>query len=163
MQRGGPDPHRRLGAGEAEGAGIGIDEAAGEGAMMAWFEIPVRDLDRAAAFYAARLGVAALANDEPQPGRRMAFLPSEEAGVGGALVSSATSEPAGAGTTVNLNATGLIEAAVDRVAPAGGTVLMPVSAIGACGRIALLSEFDGNVAGLHSGRVSRSGECRPRA
>lgn len=115
-----------------------------------WFEIPVRDLDGAAAFYAAVLGVPALPRDEPQPGRCMAFLPSDGAGVGGALVASATGTPAAAGTTVYLNADGRIDAAAGRVSAAGGTVVMPVTDIGRWGRIALFSDPEGNVVGLHS-------------
>lgn len=115
-----------------------------------WFEIPVVDLDRAAAFYATVLDRDALPTDEPQPGRRMAFLPSEGEGVGGALVKDAYGTPAATGTTVFLNAGGDLDAIVSRIEPAGGAVLMPVTDIGPWGRIALLRDTEGNKVGLHS-------------
>lgn len=115
-----------------------------------WFEIPVTDIGRAAAFYAAVLGRAELPTDEPQPGRRMAFLPSEGEGVAGALVADAHGAPSMAGATLYLNVTGDLDGAVARVAPAGGAVLMPITDLGRWGRIALMRDSEGNKVGLHA-------------
>lgn len=115
-----------------------------------WFEIPVTDIARAAVFYAAVLGRTELPMDEPQPGRRMAFLPSEEEGAAGALVQDAHGAPSMAGTTVFLNVTSDLDGAVSRVDAAGGVVLMPITDLGRWGRIALMRDTEGNKVGLHA-------------
>lgn len=51
---------------------------------ISWFELPVTDLDRAKAFYAAILG-ASLSEIAEADDRRFAMFPVED-GVGGAIV-----------------------------------------------------------------------------
>jgi len=117
-----------------------------------WFEIPVSNLDRAQAFYEALLA---------QPLRREAMGPSTLAvfpyqapeGVGGALIAGSDLRPAGQGSLVYLNlvqATPLAEV-LARVAPAGGQVAMPLTALPeGMGLIAHLIDTEGNRVGLHA-------------
>ncbi len=123
-----------------------------------WFEIPTTDLDRAARFYGAVLGKE-LRRDN-FGGTPHAFLPSGErssdgkrAFVGGALIFDAKRKPAATGTTVYVNVgTGAdaINAAVGRVAAAGGKVLLQTTDIGDPGFIAVVEDSEGNHTGLHA-------------
>jgi hypothetical protein len=114
-----------------------------------WFEIPVRDLDRATAFYETLLGAKV---------RREAFgelpygiLPYDEPGVGGALVQDARRTP-GSGTIVYLNADGQLDAILARAEKAKANVLLPKTAIGRDGFIAIVTDSEGNQLGFNSSK-----------
>jgi len=115
---------------------------------VAWFEIPVRDMKRARAFYEKLLGVRL---DEHRHGSlEMAFFPMERRGVGaaGSLVAGEGYEPALEGTTVYFSVED-IAAALDRAAHAGGEVLQPKTDIGEYGFIAMVRDTEGNRIALH--------------
>lgn len=114
-----------------------------------WFELFVSDFDRARTFYETILGQPLQVAE--MPGSKMAFLPCDmEKGVGGALTQMEGHGPGPGGTLVYLNAEGELDAVVDRIAAAGGTVIRPRFAIPPHGFIALFSDSEGNVVGLHS-------------
>lgn len=116
-----------------------------------WFEIPVKDLDRAIAFYNVVFD-AALERDETGP-NPMAIFPTEpKGGVGGHLYPG---HPAGAGTgpTIHLRAPDSLEATMKRVERAGGKVVSPVIEIPA-GRFAYALDCDGNSIGLFTDEPS---------
>jgi predicted enzyme related to lactoylglutathione lyase len=111
-----------------------------------WFEIPVRDIDKAAAFYGAVLGAALKREDFF--GTPHAIFMAE--GVGGALIQDARRPPASAGSTVYLHAPDGVSACLARAIEAGGKVVQPATAIGPFGTIGLFADLDGNVVGVHT-------------
>ena len=113
-----------------------------------WFEIPVSDMDRAHRFWQD-----VLAEDlkrETFGGQPHSLFPTRDRGVGGALVKDDKRRPAGDGSLVYLNVDGRLDACVARVARAGGAVVLPRTAIGEHGFIAMVRDTEGNVVGLHS-------------
>ncbi|CAN5323777.1 VOC family protein [soil metagenome] len=110
-----------------------------------WFEILTTDLDRAATFYEATLGVRL---------RRESFNGTPHAifavdGVSGALIFDAKRKPVSGGTMVYLDAPDL-DAALERAAKAGGKVLLGKTDIGDPGAIAIIADSEGNHIGLHA-------------
>jgi predicted enzyme related to lactoylglutathione lyase len=116
-----------------------------------WFELFVSDLDRASRFYQTLLGIEL--RRELVGGLQMAVFPYENGrGIGGALVRDEKQKPGSGGTLVYLNASGQLDAAIERVPRAGGSVVLPKTDIGAPGFIALVRDSEGNLVGLHSER-----------
>ena len=117
-----------------------------------WFEIFVTDFERAVHFYQTVLNINL--RRENEDGRPMALFASAiEQGVGGALVRQSGREPTSQGTLVYLDADGKLDACLDRVERAGGTVVQPKTDIGPPGFIALVRDTEGNIVGLHSERT----------
>lgn len=113
-----------------------------------WFEIPATDIERAAKFYGTIFD-AQLEIGEAMPGFKMAQFPSEE-GVGGAVVQGEGYAPRADGTLVYLNGGEDLGIVLDRVASAGGQVVMPKTSIGENGFMAYFVDTEGNKVGLHS-------------
>lgn len=112
-----------------------------------WFDIPVADLDRAAAFYRAVLGVG-VHLDEARGVRFGVF--EHEQGNGGCLLVEPESITDRAGIMVYLNADGRIHDAVAQVLAHGGRVLQPVHSLGPHGCRAVVVDSEGNRLALHS-------------
>lgn len=118
---------------------------------VAWFEIPVRDFERARAFYSAIYGY-----DMPESsnnGTRMGFLPCDfqAGGVGGTIILADGYEPSDQGTLVYLAAGDDLQFVLDRVEPAGGKVLREKTRISAeIGYYAEILDTEGNRLALHS-------------
>jgi len=115
-----------------------------------WFELFVHDFDRAVSFYERLLQVEL--KKEIFMDLQNAIFPGGPDDVRGALVKHPARKPGGEGTLVYLNATGVLDAVLGRVAGLGGTVLTPKTDIGEPGFIALIRDLEGNVVGLHSPR-----------
>lgn len=119
--------------------------------MIAWFEIPAADLDRARKFYETIFGVTlqemGLANQ-----LRMAVFPVEAGAVGGALCEHpGFYRPSHDGTLVYLNGDPDLQLVLERVAPAGGRVIVPKTQISAeHGYMAVFEDSEGNRIALHS-------------
>ncbi len=115
-----------------------------------WFEIPVRDLDRAQAFYETLLAVPL--RREAMGEQTLAVFGDSGAGVGGCLLAGpAVPAPSAAGTLVYLRATPTLDAALDRLGAAGGKVLTPkVQLPGDMGCFAHVADSEGNRVGLHA-------------
>jgi uncharacterized protein len=113
-----------------------------------WFEIPATDFARAKAFYATVLDVQI--HDDPN--RQYAYLPSdsENGAFGGAIAIGENFVPAMTGTTVYLDGGNDLSVPLGRVESAGGTVILPKTAIGGNGFIALFIDTEGNKVGFHS-------------
>jgi predicted enzyme related to lactoylglutathione lyase len=120
---------------------------------VTWFEIPVIDLERAAAFYEALFGVELLRDtvaDIPH-----ATFPVDEGGVTGALVTRAPTSPGPHGATVYL-ACESVEVAIERALSGGGALVMPGTTLSNIGTIGAIRDPDGNVIGLHAVPVAVS-------
>ena len=115
-----------------------------------WFELPTQDLDRAVRFYEKSLAVTL--KREVFNGTDMAIFPADQQAAGGALIRDAKRAPSGDGALVYLDASGKLDAALDRIPAAGGQVVLPKTDIGPPGFIAIVKDTEGNVIGLHSPR-----------
>lgn len=118
---------------------------------VTWFEIPVRDIDRAQAFYEALLG-APLRRETMGP-HTLAVLPYDAPeAVGGCLMAGADlPAPSRDGSLVYLNAEPSLDAALARAQAAGGTLLLPRTALPpGMGFFAHVQDLEGNRVGLHA-------------
>jgi uncharacterized protein len=119
--------------------------AAGATAIT-WFEIPSAKLDRAIEFYSAIL--ESQLKVQEMAGERLAVLPYERPGVGGALVEGS---PNAAGTVIYLNVDGHLDRALERAQAAGGRVDTPKTALPpGMGWYARIIDSEGNRVGLHA-------------
>ncbi len=113
-----------------------------------WFELPSNDFNRAVDFYNKVM------DTELQPmesnGMQMAFFPHNDNGVGGAVTKGNGSDPNANGSLVYLNGGDDLATPLGRVESAGGTVVLPKTAIGENGFIAMFMDCEGNKVGLHS-------------
>ena len=112
-----------------------------------WFDIPVADLDRAAAFYGDVLAI----NVEKSQFDNFSFCVLEhDDGNGGCLVPNAGEVASTAGILLYLNVDGRMREAMARVAALGGKVVEPAHAIGPHGYRAVVLDSEGNRIALHS-------------
>lgn len=109
-------------------------------------EIPVNDLDRAEAFYAAMFGVE-LERVEAD-GYRMALFPPASEGADVALVLGDVYVPAKTGPLLYFGTTDL-DASLERARVAGAALLYPPTRVGDWGRVAEFEDSEGNRIGLH--------------
>ncbi|MEO5341147.1 MAG: VOC family protein [Magnetococcus sp. MYC-9] len=119
------------------------------GNPVGWFEIYVEEMARAKAFYEAVFAVQ-LARIE-MPGMEMWTFPMErnEYGASGALVKMPGCPAGGNSVIVYFNcADCAVEA--DRAKQAGGQIHREKMSIGTHGHIALVTDTEGNLIGLHS-------------
>ena len=106
-----------------------------------WFDIPVVDLDRAAAFYRGVLDIGV----QRVEFNGIAFCVLEhDKGNGGCLVVNSGQVSANAGILLYLNVDGRLRKAVSQVATLGGKVLEPAHAIGPHGFRAIVLDSEGN-------------------
>ena len=115
-----------------------------------WFEIPVRDMDRAQAFYEKLL--ASSMRREAINGQTLALFNYAETGVGGCLMAGPNApRPSEQGTLVYLPAGRSLDAALERAAKAGGRITTPkVRLPGDMGCFAHVADTEGNRVGLHA-------------
>ena len=115
-----------------------------------WVDIPVLDLDRAIACYAAMLGTPV--TREGGPGFSFGLLAHSGADVAGSLYLAAGEDdgPSTRGPLVYLNASGRLAEAERAVAAHGGRVLKAAHAIGPHGWRAIVIDSEGNRVALHS-------------
>jgi uncharacterized protein len=117
---------------------------------ITWFEIPVRELDRAQRFYEAVLERPM--KRETMGSEEMALFAAEAAGVKGCLnITTEGVAPSATGTRVYLDAAPSLDAALARVPRAGGRVTLPKVALpDGLGHFALIADTEGNIVGLHA-------------
>jgi predicted enzyme related to lactoylglutathione lyase len=113
---------------------------------LVWFDIPVADLDRAAAFYRAVLGI--MVHREKFGDVAFCVLDHKD-GNGGCLVHEPDHVSQG-GILCYLNVDGRIRDAVSQAGKLGGRVLEAIHPIGPHGYRALLLDSEGNRVALHS-------------
>jgi hypothetical protein len=117
---------------------------------LTWFEIPVRELERAQRFYEAVLERPM--TRETMGSEQMALFAASDSGVKGCLnIGAEPVAPSATGTRVYLDASPSIDDALARVPRAGGRVVTPKVALPAgMGFFAHIADSEGNVVGLHA-------------
>jgi predicted enzyme related to lactoylglutathione lyase len=114
-----------------------------------WVDIPVHDLDRAIAFYAAVL--ATPVTREGGPGFTFGLLAHGGSDVAGCLyLADDGNAPSPRGPLVYLNVGGRIAAAERAATAQGGRVLEATKSIGPHGYRAIVLDSEGNRVALHS-------------
>lgn len=113
-----------------------------------WFEIPVLDLDRAIGFYTQIYGFKM---EKMEVGNyAMAMFPAD-GGIGGAIVAGPGCVPSETGPLIYLNAGRDLAPVLNRVASAGGRVVMEKTLIDEdTGYFALFIDSEGNRLALNS-------------
>ena len=120
---------------------------------ISWFEIPATNLDRAQKFYESIFGIAMIPMDLPNIKMRMFPLDDMINEIGGAVVDSGGFHKPSAtdGTLVYLNGNPNVQQVLDRVAGAGGSIMVPKTEISPeYGFMAVIQDTEGNRIGLHS-------------
>ena len=113
-----------------------------------WFELPSNNFKRAVKFYSEVIGAKLQPMDNEQ--MQMAFFPTKEKGVGGCVTHGNGNKPQSEGTMVYLNGGNDLAGQLSRVETAGGKVVMPKTAIGENGFMAIFTDTEGNRVALHS-------------
>ena len=133
-----------------------LKKISAESNALNWFEIPVNDTARAKRFYETVLDLQMHTVYMEETGDELTFFvytPGQIQGTSGkvlgALVKSDRAHPSAEGTLVYLNASPSIQAAIEKIEPAGGKLLVPRSKILA-GYIAIFIDTEGNRVGLHA-------------
>ena len=114
-----------------------------------WFEIPVKNFNRAKKFYETILG----AKMQPMEmgGMKSAFFPADlQNGIGGCITKAEGYVPSKTGALIYLNGGNDLAKPLSKVAKAGGKVVMPKTAIGQNGFMAHFTDTEGNKVALHS-------------
>lgn len=114
---------------------------------LAWFEIPVTDMDRARAFY-QRVFEIELQPLELGDSVRMALFPAADHRAG-ALMQADSYQPAYQGPLIYLGVDD-IDDTLTRVAQSSGRVINPRMSIGERGFVGHFEDCEGNRIGLHS-------------
>lgn len=114
-----------------------------------WFEIPVKDLERAGKFYETVFDVKL--SPAEVAGLRLAMFPFTEGapGAAGSLIKGPSYEPSHAGTVVYFSVEDIPET-LRRVNANGGKTVLPKTSIGDYGFIAHFEDPEGNRVAIHS-------------
>ncbi len=114
-----------------------------------WFEIPVKNFERAKTFYSVLFD--AEVQEMPHPSLKYGILPGDmQNGVTGGIVEGEGFEPSTAGTIVYLNGGDDLSVPLSKVEKAGGKIVMPKTSIGPNGFMAHFIDSEGNKVALHS-------------
>jgi len=115
-----------------------------------WFEIPVKNFDKAKAFYETILGSEFFVMEAM--GMKSAFFPADmvNGGIGGCIIQGEGYEPSASGSLIYLNGGEDLSISLTKVQEAGGQVVLPKTAIGENGFMAHFIDIEGNKVGLHS-------------
>ena len=113
-----------------------------------WFELPATNFQRAVKFYGDVIGAELQPMEADQ--LQMAFFPHANGGVGGCVTYGNGNIPQSEGSLVYLNGGEDLAAPLARVETAGGKVVMPKTAIGENGFMAIFLDTEGNRVAFHS-------------
>jgi len=114
-----------------------------------WFEIAVRDLERARIFYEQVFGVQLTLQKMDEYELAMFPWNMDLKGAAGCLSKGPLAEPCNKGTLMYFNVTD-INGVLDRVTRNGGKVIVEKASIGEHGYIGVFEDCEGNRLGLHS-------------
>jgi len=116
-------------------------------ANVVWFELPVRDMDRATTFYETIFGIKMVANELFQ---MIKVFPYDRPVVSGCLIANDL-KPSTDGTVVYLNCNGQLDTVLARAADQGAEIVEPKTLLpGKIGWTAQILDSEGNRVGLHS-------------
>ena len=115
-----------------------------------WFEIPVKNFNRAKTFYETILG-ATMQQIEAM-GMKSAFFPAdvENGSIGGCIIEGLGYEPSHNGSLIYLNGGDDLDVVLSKVEQAGGKIILPKTGIGPHGFMAHFEDSEGNKVALHS-------------
>lgn len=114
-----------------------------------WFEIPVKDYNRAKKFYEAILDIQI--QDNEFGGWKMGMFPQPEGKVSGAIVSGEGYEPSEKGALIYLNGNPDLSVNLAKVEAAGGKITRPKTEISPeIGYWACFTDTEGNRLAFHS-------------
>ena|SRR5258705_13728328 len=114
-----------------------------------WFEIPVKNFNRAKKFYEAVIGAEMQLMEMGD--MKSAFFPADlQNGIGGCIVHGPGLEPSDKGTMVYLNGGGDLAIPLAKVEKEGGKILLPKTSIGQNGFMAHFTDTEGNKVAFHS-------------
>jgi uncharacterized protein len=117
---------------------------------ISWFEIPALDLNRASAFYEQILAVT-LNRGDMGPASLAVFPYDRDHATGGCLMSSPGLKPSTDGAIVYLNAGDSLDTVLARIAPAGGSVLLPRTELPpGMGAYVHIRDTEGNRVGIYA-------------
>ena len=113
--------------------------------LIAWVEIPAKDLNRAVDFYSTLLKTSFQVADYGS--EKMAFFPGGE----GAIIEASGYEPSSQGVIVSLTATYDLDTSLELITRSGGKVVVPKTKIEADNRdcFAIFIDTEGNRLGLY--------------
>ena len=118
-----------------------------------WFEIPVKNFDRAKKFYETIMD-AEVNVIPPMPDMPMKYgmLPfdMEGGGIGGGIVEGPGFEPSDKGSLIYLNGGDDLSGPLSKVETAGGKIVLPKTAIGPNSFMAHFIDTEGNKVAFHS-------------
>ena len=120
--------------------------------VVSWFEIPVKDMNRARAFYTKVLGHTLSDLPSPIPGMEMAAFPWEQNAphAAGALVKGEGRTPRADSVLVYFQCQEDLSRELGCVEANGGKIITPKVSIGPWGFIAHVLDSEGNRIGLAS-------------
>ncbi|PJD91650.1 MAG: glyoxalase [Legionella sp.] len=113
-----------------------------------WIDIPVIDLDRAIAFYAAILD--ANVQKIAEHGMEFGLLPHTDDNVSGCLAVMSDRQPSQNGPLVYLNVENRLDRAIAAVKEQGRPILSEKQQIGPYGHRAIVLDSEGNAIALYS-------------
>jgi len=122
--------------------------SAADSRVIAWFEIPSVNFDRAVRFYETIFAAPLRREDFGQP---IAVFGHGDQATGGCIVGGDSLKPSSTGTLVYLNAEPTVDAVLARVEQAGGKVEgAAIQLPQEIGYIGFFIDTEGNRIGLHS-------------
>ena len=116
-----------------------------------WFEISVKDINRAKKFYETIFDIKMEVSD--MMGMEMATFPYQQGKsmASGSLVKSEYHQPSKDGVKIYLNGNPDLSVALSKVEKAGGKITLPKTNIGeGIGHMAFFTDTEGNSVALHS-------------
>ncbi len=118
--------------------------------IATWFEIPVKDMQRAKSFYQGVFNTSF--KDNEMDGYQMALFEHEETAVSGMLVLGQDYEPSKTGAVVYFNGGDDLSKPLAKATDLGGSIIIPKTAIeeGCSGYYAQFLDSEGNRVGLFS-------------
>lgn len=123
--------------------------------VISWFEIPVKNFDRAKIFYETILEVEIFvmpAMEDKSMKYGMFPYDMEGGGVGGGISEMEGFEPSTSGSLVYLNGGDDLNHPLSKVEDAGGKIVLSKTSIGENGFMAYFIDTEGNKVAFHSNK-----------
>ena len=119
---------------------------------ISWFEIPVRDFNRAKGFYEEVLQIEMHHMEMKESNSHWGIFPfdHESGGIGGGIVKGPGYEVSQKGVLLYLNGGDDLSSPLSRVEKAGGKIILGKTSLGGNGFMAQFIDTEGNKIALHS-------------